>query len=215
MLKRLENTMSGTLIPPECEVFPNRIRWTTDDCDRLREGGYLSGRYELIDGEIISKMGQGPTHSFVLIVIADFLITLFGGLRVRQQLPITIPGEDGLYTEPEPDIAVTVKEASAYKGRHPGPGELALVVEIADSSIAFDISTKSLMYARAGVAEYWVVDISNRHVHVHQAPLDSGFADVSSYEAGNVILVPGTEDAEVRVEDLLPPLDLNTDEAVG
>jgi Uma2 family endonuclease len=111
--------MSGTLIPPEFELFPNRIRWTVDDCTRLVESGCLRGRYELIDGEIILKTGQGPTHSFILQMIAEWLVNCFGLHRVRTQLPITIPREEGANTQPEPDLVVTTQPRAAYTLRHP------------------------------------------------------------------------------------------------
>ena len=76
--------------------FHHRIR------SGLADAGYLKGRYELIDGEILSKMGQNPPHSATIVFIAAWLGGLFSKLFVREQLPICIPGEQGAYAEPEP-----------------------------------------------------------------------------------------------------------------
>jgi Uma2 family endonuclease len=200
--------MSGTLIPPESEVFPNRIRWTVDDCDRLRESGCLNGRYELIDGEIISKMGRGPTHSFVLQLIAEWLVNCFGLRRVRTQLPVSIPGDDGAYTEPEPDLVVTTQAREAYRSHHPKPEDALLVIEISDTTVKFDLGIKAHAYARAGVAEYWVVDADNRRIHVHNAPTEDGFTVIASYAFTDVIPIPGLPAREVRVESLFPSIEL-------
>ena len=84
--------MTNTLIAPEHETFPNRIRWTRQQCQRLVETGELVGRYELIDGEILSKMGQKPPHMLTIILVSQWLISLFSEGAVRVQGPITLTG---------------------------------------------------------------------------------------------------------------------------
>src|SRR5438128_862480 len=103
--------MPKVLIPPRRtlrpEPAPNRKRWTRKECEFLVQSELLVGRYELIDGEIISKMGQKPPHRLVVVLIRNWLIAVFGALFVQSQATIDL-AECGLdYDEPEPDVAVT------------------------------------------------------------------------------------------------------------
>src|SRR5678816_3338725 len=108
--------MADTLVRPhsENEPEPRRKRWTRQECAKLVEFGLLRGRYELIDGEIIEKMGQGWLHSYVLVRLTTLLTALFGGDFLRGQLPMMVPGETN---EPEPDIAITTQPITHYRGR--------------------------------------------------------------------------------------------------
>src|SRR5260221_8801173 len=99
--------MSSTLIAPETETFPNRYRWTTEACYRLMDLGVLEGRFELLDGEIIDKMGQKPPHSTTLTRLVRSLDSVFKLDQVRIQSPISLRHPDDVYNEPEPDVAVT------------------------------------------------------------------------------------------------------------
>ena len=195
--------MIETLIAPEDETFPNRRRWTRTECQRMVEIGFLTGRYELIDGEVLSKMGQHAPHATALMLIKHWLTAVFGDLFARPQLPIVVPGEEGETTEPEPDLAVTREPATAYTENNPGPQDVSLVVEVADSSLNFDLNTKALLYARVGIPEYWVMDINGRRLHRHRQPTHSGYLElVVLSEAESVS--PLSRSETVCVGDLLP-----------
>jgi Uma2 family endonuclease len=199
--------MASTLLPPENDYFPNRIRWTVEECYRLVEEGFLKGRYELIDGEIISKMGQKPPHRLALMLIANWLVSLFGDLCVQRQEPIRIPGEEGIYTEPEPDVAVTSQPTTAYVEHHPEPADLLLVVEVSDTTLRFDRNFKALLYARAGVREYWVMDITNRCLYIHLQPTPTGYAEIAVHVEEATVTLSGRPETAVPVSALLPPLE--------
>lgn len=198
--------MSETLVAAQNETFPNRRHWTVEQCYRLIEIGELTGRWELIDGEILSKMGQKPAHSFTLILVAEWLVALFGFRQTRTQLPIRIPGQTGDTSEPEPDIAVITAEASMHHDRIPGSTDVLLIVEIADTSLIFDLNTKAALYARSGVPEYWVVDIVSRQLHRHRSPSFAGYSDVSVLVETELISPELRADAAIAVVLLLPPL---------
>src|SRR5262249_40400221 len=149
---------------------PNRKIFTRADCEKMVATGTLVGRYELIDGEIISKMGQKTPHAFVVMTVMNWLSGLFGSLRVRCQGPIEVAFEDREINEPEPDFAVLREPASAYLEKHPGPGDILLIIEASDTSLRFDLEVKSSLYARAGIPEYWVLDIGGRRLISHRAP---------------------------------------------
>ena len=182
-----------------------RVRFTRDQCDAMQEFGILKGRYELIDGEIISKMGQNPRYGVVCVFLYAWLASVFGALFVRIQSSIDIGDADALYNQPEPDAVVTIETATAYSNRLPGPADLSLVCEVSDSTARFDRTAKSVLYARAGISEYWIVDISRRQVVLHRSPTEAGYATSVVCEEEEWVSTLARPDASIRVADLLPP----------
>src|ERR1700683_2730386 len=154
--------MTNTLIASEQEVFPNTYRWTVNECYRLMELDLLEGRYEVLDGEIVSKIGHNPAHSYAIQRLMRILSALFGLNNLWIQSPITLPAPDNVFNEPEPDVAVTRSSDEDYSGRHPGPADLCLVVEVSDPTLRPDLIVKARLYARAGIAEYWTFDLNAR-----------------------------------------------------
>lgn len=197
--------MGQTLTAPEHETFPDRKRWTIQDCMDFMEQGRLDGRWELIDGEIISKMGQKPPHRSTLHLILQWLVSHIGIFHIQVESPIRISGEYQVFNEPEPDIAVTKETSSAYFLRHPAPEDLELIVEIADSSLRLDLNTKALLYARAGVPEYWVADVAGRCIIVHRSPDQFGYSDVKKYDEAAFVALENRPNTSVQVSALLPP----------
>lgn len=192
-------------IPPSQEPAPNRIRWTRAQCDAIRDAGILVGRYELVDGEIISKMGQNPPHSVAVVLLAAYLSRVFGALCVRSQATVDVGDADPQHNEPEPDVAVTREPATAYADRHPNPADLVLVAEVSDTTLRFDRGVKALLYARAGVSEYWVLDLGGRQLFQHRRPGSEGYAEITVYSADETVATLARPDSPARVADLLPP----------
>jgi Uma2 family endonuclease len=184
---------------------PNPVRWTRRQCDAIREAGVLSDRYELIDGEIISKMGQNPPHPFALGELDDWLAAVFGSRHVRIQAPIDLRGADPEHNEPEPDIAVTRHPRHSYLNRHPTAEDLLLIVEVSDTTVRFDRITKAQLYAEGGVEEYWVLDMPGRQMFVHRRPGPAGYGEVTVYSAEEQVATLARPGSAVRVADLLPP----------
>jgi Uma2 family endonuclease len=192
-------------LPAVYEPTPNRVRFTRAQCDVIQEAGVLTGRYELIDGEIISKMGQNPPHGAIGVLLYAWLTSVFGALSVRIQTTIDIGDADPEHNRPEPDAAVTLEPTSAYFDRFPGPDDLALVAEISDSTVRFDRTTKAALYALAGIREYWIVDIAGQQVFIHRQPAPEGYAEVSVHGRDQKIATLARPEASVLVSDLLPP----------
>ncbi|HLJ57140.1 MAG TPA: Uma2 family endonuclease [Chthonomonadaceae bacterium] len=197
--------MSSELIAPEYELFPNRYRWTVQECAAMVEEGRLVGRYEVLDGEIVNKMGQKPPHASTLTRIVAALTRLFGPTFIRVQLPIVLRSPDNTYTEPEPDVAVTRGTDYEYNSRHPGADDLAIVIEVSDTTIRTDAIFKSIAYARSGVPEYWIVDLAARQIHVRREPIDGQYTALESYGDGEQVSVLGHSDLPIAVADILPP----------
>ena len=183
---------------------PGRIRWTRAQCDAIREAGVLTGRYELVDGEIISKMGQNPPQATATGLLDDWLREVFGNPFVRSQQTSDVGDADPDYNQPEPDILVTRVPRRAYSGRHPGPDDVLLIAEVSDSTIRFDRTKKASLYALAGFQEYWVLDVNARRLLVHRLPTAEGYMEITAFSADEVIATLAHPEASVRVAELLP-----------
>jgi Uma2 family endonuclease len=167
-------------IPPPLE--PPRKRWTRDECATLEASGiWDQQRLELVEGELISRMGKKRPHTNAMVPILAWLIRVFGEQYVNPETPIDVASGDNPINEPVPDIIVLARPTGEIKTGNPQPSELRLVVEISDSSVRFDLTVKARLYARAGIVEYWVVDIPARRIVVHRDPRDGQYRSVTAY----------------------------------
>jgi Uma2 family endonuclease len=169
--------MSAATLPvsPAADSL-RRKRFTRGEVDRMQELGIFDGqRCELIDGELIDKMGQNPPHAYAIQRLFAWLIGLFGPDRLRIQSPIELKSGDSDWSLPEPDVAVLAEARGEYGKRHPRGDELHLLVEVADTSLRQDLTTKRDLYARASVGEYWVLDLQSRRLIVHRNPADGEY----------------------------------------
>jgi Uma2 family endonuclease len=170
----------------------------------MRDGGFLTGRYELIDGEIVSKMGQKPAHAYVIQAVLAWLASLVGAEYIRIQATIDLSDTGPDYDEPEPDAAVTVQPYTHFTDRHPRPEDLLLLIEVSDTTLRFDLNAKANLYARAGIREYWTVDITGRRLIVHRQPSPEGYREILVYSTEEDIAPLSHPDKPIRVADLLP-----------
>lgn len=182
-----------------------RFRWTSNLYYRLADGGVFEGkRVELIKGEIIEIAPMGPIHATAIDLVAEFLRDVFGkGYLVRVQTPIDV---DTL-TQPEPDIVVLIGSPRDYKSKHPKSPILA--VEIADSSIRKDRLFKTNLYSKAGVEDYWIINLAENSVEVYRRPHNDakqGHIYLERFVCGeNESLSPlAKPEAKIKVADILP-----------
>jgi len=188
---------AATLTPP-------RKRFTRDEVERMLDAGLFAGqRFELIDGDLIDKMAQNPPHSLAVAELQDWLTETCGRGRVRTQLPIEAAGPERERTLPEPDLAVTVGDSRTwFRNRHPRGDELVLVIEVADSTSRYDLTTKRDIYARAGVPAYWVLDIIGRKLVVHRNLVEGRYEDVQTLGAGDTVSIPSKPEASLAIAQL-------------
>ncbi|NJM74865.1 MAG: Uma2 family endonuclease [Acaryochloridaceae cyanobacterium RU_4_10] len=149
-------------------------RLTVQDYHRIADAGIFNAdeRVELLDGNLISMAAKGTAHSSATTRTRRVLEDGLGrSVLVRVQDPVQLDN----YSEPEPDLAIVALEPMEYADRHPKPSEIFLLIEIADTSLAFDCGSKALAYARSGIAEYWVLDVRDRKLHVFRSPADRGY----------------------------------------
>ncbi len=175
-----------------------RKRFTRSEVEAMEQAGLFAGqRFELIDGDLIDKMGQNPPHAIAIQRLLEIFVRLFGFQRVRGQSPMETTA-DRERSLPEPDVAVVREAKSDYGKRHPNGSETVLVIEVADTTLKPDLTAKRDLYARARVAEYWVVDLNGRRLIVHRDldVAEAAYSNIQSYSeleevalAGHSILV--------------------------
>ena len=156
--------------------------------DKMIDAGIIGEdeHVELVDGAIVAVSPEGPEHAGTIDLCAEVLRRAFGpGFTVRVQHPIVID-PDG---EPEPDIAVVVGEPGEHIEAH--PRSAALVVEVARSSLDYDRAQKARLYARAGMPEFWIVNLRDRRVEVHRRPTAAGYEMITSLAPGDEIVPMG------------------------
>ncbi|HEY1308290.1 MAG TPA: Uma2 family endonuclease [Vicinamibacterales bacterium] len=184
-------------------VAVSRRRFTVDDYQRMEEAGILRAedRVELIDGEIVTKMTAGPRHSASLDRAARSFITKVGeSAIVRVQGPVRLD----LYNLPEPDLAVLRPRADFYVSNHPGPVDIMLVVEVAESSIDYDRETKASLYARANVPEYWLVDLNDKVLLRYSSPRGGAYQSLHRHQRGEALAPQMLPECVVSTDDLIP-----------
>lgn len=191
--------MAAQLIPVISETLP-RKRFTRDELHRMEESGILAGRYELIEGDLIEKMGQNPPHAGALRRICKWLFRLVEAGRLSMQLPIEVAPADQQRSEPEPDIAILRAALPDYTRRHPRGDELTFIIEIADSSSRYDLTVKAALYARAGVPEYWVLDLTRRVLVIHRDPQNGSYSRIEQLAEQLTVTLEGNT---ILISDLL------------
>ena len=155
-----------------------RHRLTVADYHRLGEAGILGqdDRVELLEGQLIDMSPIGPRHALAVDALTELLVSgVSGRAVVRVQNPITL--DSG--SEPQPDVAVVRRRWSGYPRAHPGPGDILLLIEVADTSLELDLGAKRAIYARAGIGEFWIVDLTTDTVLVHRDPDGDGYGTVT------------------------------------
>ena len=186
---------------------PHVHQWTRSEYYTMAAAGLFAGKHvELIEGEVIERSPMGSPHITAVTLTGDILRQGCGSaFFVRLQGPL----DGGEISEPEPDVAVIAGHIRDYTEAHPRLA--ALVVEVADTSLAYDRTTKASLYAKAGMAEYWIVNLVNRQLEVHRHPIVDttqryGFryADVTICTATAVVAPLALPQTTIRVADLLP-----------
>ena len=193
--------------PPVAQLPPQPFRWTLGeyyDLDRI--GFFHERRTMLLDGVIYVMPNPNPPHSTALTLVDAWSRTAFGpGNVVRVQMPFDILSD----TEPNPDLAVVAGSPRDFAVANPTTARL--IVEVADSSLFLDTTTKAEKYATAGVPEYWVIDLEHRLLLVFRdpVPLPQGLGatayrthrTLTETDSVSPLAAPGTT---IRVADLLP-----------
>ena len=156
---------------------------------------------ELIRGEVLPMSPIGPPHSHVVDLLNDWSWEVLprGAVWVRVQGSVAIPA---LESEPEPDL-VWLRRGD-FSRQHPEPADVLLLVEVSDSSLAKDRGLKAELYAEAGVADYWVVDVPGRRVEVRRGPEGRSYRSVEAFGPGAVVRPMAFPEAALDVRRIFP-----------
>ncbi len=156
-------------------------------------------RVELIDGQVRELPRITPLHAAIVNRLMATLVELLKrSTIVRVQNPVQLD----LYNETLPDIAIIKERGDYYKTAHPGPGDTLLVIEAADSSLAYDLYEKAPRYAKSMIPELWLVDLEAEVVTVFTQPGPSGYASEREIPRGSTIASAGVEGLRVEVDDI-------------
>lgn len=199
--------MSSTTLTCEPLNLPNRKTWTRAEFMRMADLGlFADEKFELIEGEITKKMTQNGPHVASIYKTQEVLNRVFGkGYMVRSQAPLAL----GAANQPEPDVAVVIGSVDDYTPDHPTTA--LLVVEVSHTTLAQDRAAKAGLYARAGIQEYWIVNISDRVLEVHrepaamaEQPLGHHYRSITRHTDATSIAPLAAPDAIIAIADLLP-----------
>ncbi len=159
-------------------------KWSLDDYHQMIESGLLAERsLELINGEIIEMSPEGVSHSFYCRGTAKYLRSLLGNrAEVSEAHPITLPND----SEPEPDIAIVRSPDTLYQTRHPFPEDIFWLIEIANSTLAKDLGVKRELYARAGIPEYWVMNLQTSELVIFRDLIDNKYRSEICLNDGDI-----------------------------
>ena len=187
--------------------FPPRKRWTRAEYDHLIELGILTpdNRLELLEGEIVRKMPQKAPHSAGVYRVTKAMNRVFAeGYMVRVLSPLAL----GERSEPEPDVAVVAGSVADFETKQPTTA--LLVIEVSDTTLRVDRTTKSSLYARAGIAEYAILNLNDRTLEVRRRPepmrgqpLGFGYAETSVLQATDDWTPLATSQITIAVSELL------------
>ena len=190
-------------------TYPVRTRrWTRAEYDRLIEIGFFQpgDPVELLGGELLVAEPQGSRHYTAICLVEGALRTAFGaGWVIRSQGPVALDDE----SEPEPDVAVVAGSVRDYSGEH--PGRPVLVVEVSESSLRLDRERKGSLYARAGLDDYWIVNLVESVLEISRGPVADSSASYGWRYASRIVLGPDASAtplaapaASIPVRALLP-----------
>jgi len=177
-------------------------QFTAQEFERLFEVGILADdeRVELIEGEIVQMSPINVAHSSCVLRLNALLAGLLRGVAlIGVQGPIRLDSR----TVPQPDVAVLKPQADYYRKAHPGPNDILLLIEVADTSLSFDRNMKSLLYARFGIQDYWIVDLSGRMVEVHREPRGDSYRSTTRYTVEDSITLLAFPNILIPVAEIL------------
>jgi Uma2 family endonuclease len=183
------------------KTSPARHRLSAQDFHRLGEVGILASdaRVELIEGEIIDMAPIGTRHAGTVEQLARVLHRAAGAYWVRTQQPIAL----GEHSEPVPDIALVVPDTDDYKTRHPQASDVLLIIEVAETSIRYDLDVKVALYAKHGIRELWVVDIARRELVLFRDEGGAGYATRATLLSDAIVAPVALPHAAVKLERIL------------
>lgn len=164
---------------------PTRFKWTVDEYHKLIDAGIFTpeSRIELIEGELIEMAPVGGPHIGTVNRLNKMFVLALGDHGVVSvQNPVMLPP----YSEPEPDFSILRPGAGMPASGVPRCEDVLLLIEVSDTTVQYDRGTKLRLYAREGIVEYWIVNISRKCIEVYRDPIANGYATSAEWVAGDI-----------------------------
>lgn len=189
----MTHSTSYTLVDGEAimavEVATARRKFTRGEYHRMGEVGILkpTDRVELIRGEIIEMSPIGRRHAAFVDNLTQLLVTRLGGRAiVSVQNPVVLADD----SEPQPDLKILRRRAVSYKDREADADDTLLLIEVAETSLTYDRSTKLRLYAETGIPEYWIVNCVAESIEIYRGRHAEGYGDVTRVTAAGATVSP-------------------------
>ncbi|MGI8746374.1 MAG: Uma2 family endonuclease [Bryobacteraceae bacterium] len=195
--------LQGPLLSAEAEPVQRKL-WTREECDFLVQSGVLDPqRYELLEGELIQKVPKNHPHVRAVMLLLRWLNRVFfvEG-QVLQEPSIHVAPADTPYSDPEPDAIVLNRPYDTFTNKA-NTEDIVLVVEVSDTSLGMDTSRKAALCARAGIPDYWVLDINGRRIIVHRNPAGGVYESITAFSENEAVTPLAASDSSVCAADLL------------
>lgn len=178
---------------------------TVDDYYRMAETGVLApdARVELIEGEIIAMAPQRSLHASTVNELVKRLTIALARQGDRAMVTCQTPLRLSQRSEPEPDLMLLRPRDDGYAQSHPGPADVLLLIEVADTSVRYDREIKLPLYAQHGVAEVWIVDLQAGLLRMHRRPDADGYLETNASQTPGVVTLPGLPGVDVDLTGLL------------
>ncbi len=181
---------------------PEKTRISVDRYQKMVAAGVLTerDRIELIDGEMFNMAPIGPKHAALTARMTKLFILAIGDTTiVSPGGPVNL----GDFSEPQPDLLLLRPRGDYYSGKIPVASDVLLLIEISDSTLVFDQSTKRALYARHGIPEYWIIDVEGKSIHVHREPTGNGsYAQTHGFGTTETVSPQGLPDVKLLVQNL-------------
>ena len=178
-----------------------RHQWSREEYDRMIAAGVFhpEARLELVDGEIINMTPQGSLQVTAVRLAEERLRLAFPkGHDIRVQMPLALDEN----SEPEPDIAVVTGTLMDYRDAHPSTA--VLIIEVADTTLPFDRQQKKRLYARAGIQEYWIINLIDQQLEIYRDPKENGYLETDTLKTGKAVTPQTAPQSSIAIADLLP-----------
>lgn len=175
---------------------------SVEDYHQMVRAGVLAPdeRVELIAGQLYTMAAKGTAHSAAVTRIKRLLETQLGDrVLLRFQDPVQLDD----YSEPEPDVAVVQVDSQDYEDHHPTPHEIYLLIEVSDTTFKRDYELKAPAYARSGILDYWLLDVSRQQLYVFRSPMAEGYASEVVLSENDTVSLLAFPDCKITVKDLL------------
>jgi Uma2 family endonuclease len=191
---------AGARVLSRCPELPRHL-WTVEEYHRMGEVGLLDAdaRVELIEGEIVEMAPIGDAHAAISNRLTRLLVLAVGE---RGIVAVGNPVRLSLHSEPQPDFSV-LRPRADYRTRGPRPEDVVLAVEVSDTTLRRDRRVKLALYARAGIPEFWIVNVGVREVEIYRSPAGDTYASVERKCLADAAAIEGLPGVTIPIRQIL------------